>query len=224
MSSIPPWRSRASIPTKTASIRGRNSNPSPRFESLKDFDYFTFVHFEGEDGKFIKLKPPVDYWNDYDKSVLTLHFTLPLEKPVDTHGKAVEIDVYDPAPRSMSDDAAPGRLAALQDFIRDQVERHWSLDLASLGAEEFSIPISLKSQAAGPYSKLKSLTPRVRPILFIKKSPQAAAMLSCRHRRYRCRRANTRTLWSWSYTSIPEKACGRPHGRSRATRKPVKFE
>ena len=66
-------------------------------ESLKDFDYFTFVHFEGEDDKPIALKPPVDYSIDYDKSVLTLHFTLPLEKPVDTHGKPVAIDVYDPS-------------------------------------------------------------------------------------------------------------------------------
>ena len=28
-------------------------------ESLKEFDYFTFVHVEGED-KVLKLKPPVD--------------------------------------------------------------------------------------------------------------------------------------------------------------------
>ena len=59
-------------------------------ESLKDFDYFTFVHFEGEEDKTLPLKPPVDYWIDYDKNVLTLHFTLPLEKPVDTHGKPVQ--------------------------------------------------------------------------------------------------------------------------------------
>ena len=66
-------------------------------ELLKDFDYFTFVHFEGEDDKLLKLKPPVDYSVDYDKSVLTLHFTLPMETPVDTHGKPVEVDVYDPS-------------------------------------------------------------------------------------------------------------------------------
>jgi len=66
-------------------------------ESLKDFDYFTFVHFEGEEDKTLPLKPPVDYWIDYDKNVLTLHFTLPLEKPVDTHGKPVQVDVYDPS-------------------------------------------------------------------------------------------------------------------------------
>ena len=66
-------------------------------ESLKDFDYFTFVHFEGEEDKMLPLKPPVDYWIDYDKNVLTLHFTLPLDKPVDTHGKPVQVDVYDPS-------------------------------------------------------------------------------------------------------------------------------
>jgi ABC-type uncharacterized transport system substrate-binding protein len=66
-------------------------------ESLKDFDYFTFVHFEGEEDKMLPLEPPVDYWIDYDKNVLTLHFTLPLEKPVDTHGKPVQVDVYDPS-------------------------------------------------------------------------------------------------------------------------------
>jgi len=66
-------------------------------ESLKDFDYFTFVHFEGEDDKFLKLKPPEDYTLDYENSLLTLHFTLPLETPVDTHGKPVEVDVYDPS-------------------------------------------------------------------------------------------------------------------------------
>jgi ABC-type uncharacterized transport system substrate-binding protein len=66
-------------------------------ESLKDFDYFTYVHLQGEDDKLLKLKPPVDYWINYDKSVLTLHFTLPLEQPVDTHVKPVAIDVYDPS-------------------------------------------------------------------------------------------------------------------------------
>jgi len=66
-------------------------------ESLKDFDYFTFVHFEGDEDKTLPLKPPADYWIDYDKNVLTLHFTMPLEKPVDTHGKPVQVDVYDPS-------------------------------------------------------------------------------------------------------------------------------
>jgi ABC-type uncharacterized transport system substrate-binding protein len=66
-------------------------------ESLKEFDYFTFVHYDGDDAKMLPLKPPVDYSVEYDKNLLTLHFTLPLEQPVETHAKPVEIDVYDPS-------------------------------------------------------------------------------------------------------------------------------
>ena len=63
--------------------------------SLKEFDYFTFVHIG--DGDNLPLKPPENYSLDYDKGLLTLHFTLPLEKPQDTHGQAVDVDVYDPS-------------------------------------------------------------------------------------------------------------------------------
>jgi ABC-type uncharacterized transport system substrate-binding protein len=87
-------------------------------ESLKEFEYFTFIRF-GDDGKVLPLKPPVDYWVDYDKSVLTLHFTLPLEEPVDPNGKEVVVDVFDPsyfvafgfateAPVKMAGTAVPG--------------------------------------------------------------------------------------------------------------------
>ena len=51
----------------------------------------------GEDDKFLKLKPPVDYWAEYANGVLTLNFTLPLETPADTHEQPVAVDVYDPS-------------------------------------------------------------------------------------------------------------------------------
>ena len=61
----------------------------------------------------------------------------------------------------MSDDAAPGRLAAVRDFIRDQVERHWSLNLASLGQEEFSIPVRVQITRDGTVLKAELIdTPR----------------------------------------------------------------
>jgi ABC-type uncharacterized transport system substrate-binding protein len=63
--------------------------------SLKEFDYFTFVH--SGDGGNLPLKPPENYSLDYDKSLLTLHFTLLLEKPLDANGQEVQIDVYDPS-------------------------------------------------------------------------------------------------------------------------------
>ena len=65
-------------------------------ESLKDFDYFTFVH-AGNDETTLPLEPPVDYWVDYDKTVLTLHFTLPLQTPLDPKAREVLVDVYDPS-------------------------------------------------------------------------------------------------------------------------------
>jgi ABC-type uncharacterized transport system substrate-binding protein len=66
-------------------------------ESLKEFDYFTYVHLAGDEDNLIKLKPPENYSLDYDGKLLTLHFTMPLETPADPHGKPVDIDVYDPS-------------------------------------------------------------------------------------------------------------------------------
>jgi hypothetical protein len=51
------------------------------------------------------------------------------------------------------DDAAPGRLGALRDFIRDQVERHWSLNLDALGKEDFSIPLRIEIARNGSVLK-----------------------------------------------------------------------
>jgi ABC-type uncharacterized transport system substrate-binding protein len=61
--------------------------------SLKEFDYFTFVT---ADGKTVELTDPSqgEYWLDFKDSVLTLHFTLPLKKPMKAHDLRVE--VYDP--------------------------------------------------------------------------------------------------------------------------------
>jgi ABC-type uncharacterized transport system substrate-binding protein len=65
--------------------------------SLKEFDYFTFVHLQGDEDNLLTLKPPENYSLDYDKGLLTLNFTLPLETPADPHGKPVDVDVYDPS-------------------------------------------------------------------------------------------------------------------------------
>jgi ABC-type uncharacterized transport system substrate-binding protein len=92
-------------------------------KSLKDFDYFTFVHIG--DGDNLPLKPPENYSLDYDKSLLTLHLTLPLEKPLDVHGQEVQVDVYDPsffvafgfateAPVKLSGDATKGCTAEIK--------------------------------------------------------------------------------------------------------------
>ena len=65
-------------------------------ELLKEFDYFTFVR-RGSEEKPLPLKEPVDYWAEYDKTHLTLHFTLPLETPLDAKAQEIAVDVYDPS-------------------------------------------------------------------------------------------------------------------------------
>ena len=84
--------------TPTATGRSRPGTGAPggsEHQVLKDFDYFTFVHIGDADN--LPLKPPENYSLDYDKTLLTLHFTLPVQKPIDTHGQEVQVDVYDPS-------------------------------------------------------------------------------------------------------------------------------
>jgi len=63
-------------------------------EALKEFEYFTFA-FTAETK--LPLKQPVDYRLDYKDKLLTLTFTLPLEKPI-AHDKIKDFSfaVYDP--------------------------------------------------------------------------------------------------------------------------------
>jgi len=60
--------------------------------SLKEFDFFTYAK---ADGAKVPFTDPVDYYLEFADSVLTLHFTLPLKKPV--KAKNVDVEVYDPS-------------------------------------------------------------------------------------------------------------------------------
>lgn len=61
-------------------------------ESLKEFDYFTYVTADGQ--KTALNDPAPDYYLEYNDAVLTLNFTLPLKTPV--KAKELKIEVYDP--------------------------------------------------------------------------------------------------------------------------------
>ena len=64
-------------------------------DGLKEFDYFTVAKLGDGD---LKFKPPVDYWLEYnDQKILTLHFTLPLEKPVPAEATGFAFSVSDPS-------------------------------------------------------------------------------------------------------------------------------
>jgi len=60
--------------------------------SFKEFDYFTYATVDGKKVPFSDPSP--DYWLDYADSILTLHFTLPFEIPVQAN--ELKLEVYDP--------------------------------------------------------------------------------------------------------------------------------
>jgi ABC-type uncharacterized transport system substrate-binding protein len=60
-------------------------------DSLRDFDYFTFAKANGKKAEF---EGPADYWLEYKKEVLILHFTLPFKSPV--KAPRLDVEVYDP--------------------------------------------------------------------------------------------------------------------------------
>ena len=60
--------------------------------SLVEFDYFSRLRIDGKLQAFAK---PLDYSMDYDKGVLSLHFTLPLKNPTKLH-RTSAFELYDP--------------------------------------------------------------------------------------------------------------------------------
>ena len=64
-------------------------------DGLKEFNYFTYAKLGAGD---LKFKPPVDYWLEHtDKGILKLHFTLPLEQPVQANTDGFTFQVHDPS-------------------------------------------------------------------------------------------------------------------------------
>ena len=61
-------------------------------DGIKGFDYFTFAKL-GTDK--LEFAPPTDYWLEYPNKVLTLHFTLPLAKPLPATAKGFAFSTYD---------------------------------------------------------------------------------------------------------------------------------
>lgn len=60
--------------------------------SLVEFGYFSRVRI---DGKMQAFATPVDYSMEYDKGILSLHFTLPLKNPAKLQ-RSTAFELYDP--------------------------------------------------------------------------------------------------------------------------------
>jgi ABC-type uncharacterized transport system substrate-binding protein len=122
-------------------------------ESLKDFDFFTFVSAGDYSAGF---GAPRDYTLDRDEDRLTLHFTLPLAQPLFTKGQIL-VQVYDPeyyiAFRLPSVDAfrlvdAPAacRLAV---FPAEGPDPAAAAALATLGPDQRELPAGMEDLTGG---------------------------------------------------------------------------
>jgi ABC-type uncharacterized transport system substrate-binding protein len=62
-------------------------------ESLKDYEYFTVMRANGEQQKIGEVTDAGQIWSN---NKLTLHFQVPLEKPIDPKKEEYMLKVYDP--------------------------------------------------------------------------------------------------------------------------------
>lgn len=125
-------------------------------DSLKDFEFFTYVQMGEDDPKY---GAPRDYWLKYENSLLTLHFTLPMEVAVSADLKKgfsdLTVEIFDPtffvdvgfveteAAKVAYDNGGSGCIAALQ--RRKELDVIQSKLLAEVGPEE-DIPEALLPQ------------------------------------------------------------------------------
>jgi ABC-type uncharacterized transport system substrate-binding protein len=128
------------------------ADPQPLAEvnlkSLAAYGYFTQFKV---DGVPVAVGHPKDYYDIFANEKLTLHFTLPLAKPLDIRGKTVEIDVYDAAYFAAITFAkgAPVRLAGNSAGCESFVHRPEPLDptiasqLAVIPADQRTLPPEL---------------------------------------------------------------------------------
>jgi ABC-type uncharacterized transport system substrate-binding protein len=65
-------------------------------DGLKEFAYFTFVTLAGAEVKIGDPKPDA-YWLEFKDGILSLHFTVPLAKPVLMDAKGFVVTVTDPS-------------------------------------------------------------------------------------------------------------------------------
>lgn len=63
-------------------------------DGLKEFDYFTYPKL-GEEP--LQIDAPKDYWLEHKNNILTLHFTLPLKRPVLAGAQGFNFQVMDPS-------------------------------------------------------------------------------------------------------------------------------
>ena len=87
------------LPKNKAGLYGREELAELakiNIEGLKEFGYFTFASLDKAELK-VGDPEPADYWLEHTNGMLSLHFTVPLEKPVLMEAKGFTLIVTDPS-------------------------------------------------------------------------------------------------------------------------------
>ena len=63
-------------------------------QGLSEFDYFTYATLAKAK---VEFAPPVDSWLEHKDGILTLHYRLPLKKPIPAATEGFSFAVYDPS-------------------------------------------------------------------------------------------------------------------------------
>ena len=142
--------------------------------SLREYGYFTTLRIKSANPndiaeayvrgaapaglkKKVAMAAPEDYWLEYNGTVLTLHFALPLKSPLAVGRDPVTLEVYDPeyfVAFSLAKDD-PIRLANAPAGCKLDVERPKELDaatataLAAIPADVRQLPSGLGSLTGG---------------------------------------------------------------------------
>ncbi len=114
-------------------------------ESLKEYEYFTFLGVGKDD---IDFGTPRNYWVQSDGGLLTLYFELPTLKPIEVKGKPTKLEVYDPTYFVAFEfvDDTPLKLVGAPADCTFKINRPDSLDpataaqLAQIPADQRDIP------------------------------------------------------------------------------------
>jgi ABC-type nickel/cobalt efflux system permease component RcnA/ABC-type uncharacterized transport system substrate-binding protein len=122
-------------------------------DSLKEYDYFTYVSAGDYKAGFAA---PKDYWLELDDDRLTLHFTLPLAAPLLTKSE-VAVQVYDP--EYYIDFTFPSAEAArlvgapagcrLEVYPAAGPDPAAAAELATVGADQRALPAEMQDLTGG---------------------------------------------------------------------------
>lgn len=128
-------------------------------DSLKDFDFFTFMTDSEAEKPF---REPEEYWLEFHGGKLTLFYTLPLAEPLAV-GDDTTLEVFDPEyfvaftfmkEKPVSLDGAPAACKAIYNPPKE-LDANTAAILGAIPADQPDLPPDLQAMASGLANLIK---------------------------------------------------------------------